>query len=291
MSVSSSDSFGFDPLHPDLHVWTGMRASDRDRAVSAIDAEIARLTVTKAGMIRHCDRTQLYTEDTHRTVKQWVRAVGNCSGASAGYQVKLSRLFHDLPRIADAYATGEIGADQVRLLVALWSNPRCRDQLAAWQTFLLGCARRFQLDEFEQVCDRWKLAADPDGAHREHRQANAQRHARYDTVGAWFRLIIEGDTITGEMMKQVLDAHTEAEYLTDVAARELEHGANAANHPLPRTNLQRMADAVTVIFMKAATKTETTSREPLVVLFTTPETRTSVTRPLRRRWRRIPNQQ
>ena len=263
-------SFEFDALHPDLHVWVGMKAAERDRALRRVDAEIGRLTVAKAAMIGECERTQVYTEDCFRTVGQWVRAVGNTSRGTATYQVQMSKLFAMLPKVADAFACGAIGADQVRLFVGLWANPRCRDQLAGFEDFLLESARTFVLHEFKEVCQAWELGADPDGAFKEHEAARSSRGARYETIGAWFRLILEGDAVSGEMMKEVLDAHVQAEYMADVAARELDHGDDAAGKPLRRTGLQRMFDAVKVIFMKAADTTDTSSREPLVALFTTP---------------------
>jgi len=73
------------------------------------------------------------------------------------------------------------------------------------------------------------------------------------------------------MMKEVLDAHVQAELMADLAARDLEYGDQAEGKPLRRTHLQRMFDAVKVIFMKAAATTDTTDQEPLVVLFTTPK--------------------
>ena len=195
---SSNSSFEFDPLHPDLRVWVGMKAAERDRAVCAVNAEIGRLTVARAAMIRECDRTQIYAEDCFRTVGQWVRAVGNSSRGTATYLVQMSKMFAVLPKVADAYEHGLIGADQVRQFVELWANPRCRDQLAGCEEFLLECARTFVLHEFKEVCQAWELGADPDGSFKEHEAARSSRGARYETIGAWFRLILEGDNVSGK---------------------------------------------------------------------------------------------
>ena len=148
-SLGSDGPFEFDALHPDLHVWIGMKASERDRAVRQLDAEIGRLTVARTSMIRECERTQVYAEDCFRTVGQWVRAVGNTSRSTATYQVQMSKMFAVMPAVAEAFAHGFIGADQVRLFVELWANPRCREQLPLHEDFLLGCARQFVLHEFK----------------------------------------------------------------------------------------------------------------------------------------------
>jgi hypothetical protein len=49
-SVVFEFSSGFDPLHPDVDVWAGMSAADRGRGLCAVDAEIGRLLVAKAGI-------------------------------------------------------------------------------------------------------------------------------------------------------------------------------------------------------------------------------------------------
>src|SRR5687767_648892 len=105
-AAASGSGFGFDPLRPDLHLWTGLRASVRDRAMSAVDAEISRLQVVKASMIAQCDRTQLYCQDGYKTVGQWVRAVGNTSRGTATFQVQTAKMFAALPKVADAAAGG-----------------------------------------------------------------------------------------------------------------------------------------------------------------------------------------
>jgi len=262
---------GSDVLHPDLDAWDMLRGAARDAGLKQIDREIGRLTAVRAAMITRTERCQAYADDGYQTAQQWVRATGNMSYPSSQYHVQMARMLATLTKVAEALSTGSIGPDQIRVFVDLWANPRCREHLPGFESFLLGCAVRFVLHEFKEVAARFKLGADPDGAHREHEQSVKQRHAQYDTVGAWFRLIMEGDAVSGEMMKRVLDAHMEAEYLTDEAARKEEFGDDAANHPLVRTNLQRMFDAVKTIFMKAAATTETTKQKPLVVLFTTPE--------------------
>ena len=90
-------------MRPDLGVWVGMKAGERDRAMRCLDAEIGRLTVARAAMIRECERTQIYAEDCFRTVGQWVRAVGNTGRGTATYLVQMSKLFAVLPKVADAF--------------------------------------------------------------------------------------------------------------------------------------------------------------------------------------------
>ena len=205
---------GSDVLHPDLDAWDLLRGAARDAGLKAIDREIGRLSAVRAAMITRTERCQAYADDGYQTPQQWVRATGNMSYPSSRYQVQMARMLAKLPKVAEALSTGSIGPDQIRVFVDLWANPRCREHLPGFESFLLGCAVRFVLHEFKEVAARFKLGADPDGAHRDHEQSVKQRHAQYDTVGAWFRLILEGDAVSGEMMKRVLDAHMEAAYLT-----------------------------------------------------------------------------
>ena len=168
-------SFEFDALHPDVRVWVGLKAAERDRAMRCLDAEIGRLTVAKTALIGECECTQVFAEDCFRTVGQWVRAVGNTSRGTATGLVQMAKMFALLPKVAGAFAAGTIGVDQVRLLVELWANPRCRDQLAGFEDFLLDAAATFVLHEFREVCQAWRLAADPDGGFKEHEAARNNR--------------------------------------------------------------------------------------------------------------------
>jgi len=177
-------SFEFDALHPDVRVWVGLKAGERDRAMRCLDAEIGRLTVAKTALIHECERTQVFAEDCFRTVGQWVRAVGNTSRGTATGLVQMAKMFALLPKVAGAFAAGTIGVDQVRLLVELWANPRCRDQLAGFEDFLLDSASSFVLHEFREVCQAWRPGDTIETSRREpwsccspHRKKSRRRSA------------------------------------------------------------------------------------------------------------------
>ena len=109
----------------------------------------------------------------------------------------------------------------------------------------------------------------PDGAHRHHETSVANRHVRINRAGAGAMLHAEGDAVSMEQMEQILNAHADAEYNTDVAARKAAHGEDANRFPLPRTNRQRRFDALRIIFDKAAGTPDVTARVPVVTIVCT----------------------
>jgi hypothetical protein len=134
--------------------------------------------------------------------------------------------------------------------------------MAEWQDEFVDWATRFSFYDFARLIRRWLLAADPDGAHRDHEASRENRHVKYSQLGAGYMLSAEGDALTGEKIHEVLTRRTEDEYRKDLAAREAMWGDDAANHPLPRTARQRHYDAFVSIFLDGGDGT------PLVVIHT-----------------------
>ena len=248
----------------DLDAFRLMSPPQRDGAFLDVEREIRRLRSVQAAMITEVKQSGSYLFDGHRSVTNWVQAVTNQTHATASYEARVAAMLAFLPDVADAAAQGVLGADQIRLLAGLYVNDRVRDRLPDWAARLVGYACSLDARGFRQICGRWLAHADPDGAHRDHQRSRADRHVATNSAGADHVLHAEGDALTGAMLEEILAAHTQAEFLDDVAARAEAHGEHADQHPLARTAKQRRYDAFVAIFKKAAATTATTNREPLV---------------------------
>ncbi len=174
--------------------------------------------------------------------------------------------------IAAAFAAGQFGPDQLRLLTRLHANDRCRDQLPDSEELLLSSARSLTFQEFRLVCQRWEQHADPDGAHRDHEMSREHRSVRSSQIGAGYQLHAEGDALTGDIINEIIDAHAQAEFEADLAERLARYGDNANQYPLARSACQRRYDAFVTIFGKAAGTTDISNRVPLVNIFCTEAT-------------------
>ena len=269
-------SLDFDRSGPlpacDLDAFEGLTGAERDDVFMQTERQIRSLMALQAARIHRVSRCGSYMDDGHRTVKNWHQAVTNASGSTSTRQVLIARMMADLPMIAEAAAAGDLGPDQLRVLSNLYANPRARDQLPGyWEGELVNYARTRVLPDFEKICRRWETNADPDGAQQKHEIARSNRCAKRSVVGAGSEITVKGDALSGDICWDVIQAHAEAEYLTDVEERAAKYGDDARNHPLARTHAQRMHDAFVAVCLKAKATSESCRAEPLTVIHTTTE--------------------
>lgn len=196
-------------------------------------------------------------------------AVTNGRRGAANRRVQHAAVLAVLPKVAAAYAAGEIGVDQIQQFARLHANPRAADLLPPSEDALLGWAREWTAHDFEQACDRWLAFADPDGGHRDQEMSRENRKLGTAQLGAGFTLRAEGDALSGEIITEIQTKHAEAEFHADVAARAAQWGGDAAAHPLARTAAQRAYDGFVAALLKAAGTNATTDRKPLVIIHTT----------------------
>ena len=246
----------------------GLRGWQRDQAFMVVEREIRRLQAVQAAMLHEVSVSVSYVDDAHNSPTAWVQAVTNSSKASAWYRIHVSKLMFEIPWLAAAVADGTVGADQLRLFVQLFTNPRCGHLLVNSQHLLLEPAKCLLLHEFRVVCDRWLAHADPDGAHRDHQTARGNRNVRCHTHGAGHELFAQGDALTGDIITEIIDHHMQAEYDNDVAWRLAEYGDQADLYPLPRTTGQRRYDAFVAVVLKGAGRTGHGAAEVMINIFT-----------------------
>ncbi len=247
-----------------------LRGYERDLAFMRVEREMRRLREVQAAMLFEVAESVSYVDDGHHTPSAWFQAVTNSSRSSAAHTMRVASMLAALPRVAASLEAGEIGDDQLRLLVGLHANPRCGHLLANSEDLLLEHARSLPLRDFRVVCQRWLAHTDADGAHRDHEASRANRHVSNSQVGAGHHLQAEGDALSGDIMMKVLDEYANAEFQVDIADRRAAHGELANEHPLGRTARQRRYDAMLAIFLKAAgaQTASGSTRAPLVNILT-----------------------
>ena len=235
----------------------------------ALERAKRRLESMQAAVITEVKACGSFRDDSHRSVARWTQAVVNCHQRSADRRVQHAAVLAVLPEVAAALAAGEIGSDQVQLFSELHANPRAKDLLPPSEETLLRVAMERSAFDFRLACQRWLAFADPDGAHRDQEMSRNNRKVSTAQLGAGFMLRAEGDALTGDVIKEILQAHADAEFHADVAQRLAEHGDDAVKFPLARTAAQRAYDALVACLLKAAGTSETSEREPLVIIHTT----------------------
>ena len=116
----------------------GLRGSARDTAFMGVEREIRRLQGVQAALVHEVAASSSYVDDAHHNVTSWVQAVTNSSKSTALHHTQVAALLADLASLAVAVAAGDVGADQLRLLVGLHSNPRCGHLLTDSEDLLVG---------------------------------------------------------------------------------------------------------------------------------------------------------
>ncbi len=250
----------------------GLRGYQRDEAFMGVEREIRRLQAMQYDMLAEVKQSLSFVDDGHHSPATWVAAVTNCSRGGAHRRVHTAALLHDLPVLALAVRAGEVGGDQLQLVMKLWLNPRCREHLGAAQDLLVGHARSLTLREFAQICERFQAHTDPDGNHRDHELSRQNRSISQSAIGAGHILHAEGDALSGEVLSKILDDHATAEYEIDVADLHATYGDDAKQYQLARTATQRRYDALVAIFLKASGANGTARVTPLVNIITNEHT-------------------
>ena len=248
----------------DLDGFRVLRGRQRDEEFMAVEREIRRLQAIQVSRVRVVETSGSFGDDQFLNVTSWVQGVTNAARPTAVGVVRTGRLLADMPILAAAVTSGAVGTDQLRLLGRLHANDRCRPQLPEFDQILTDAACLVTLRRFRQVCNHWEEYADPDGNHANHEASRKNRSVRFSQVGTGFILTVEGEALSGETIKEIVDAHAEAEYLIDIAERLAKYGANASEYPLARTGMQRRHDAFVNAIIKGAATTESGGVTPVV---------------------------
>jgi hypothetical protein len=226
-----------------------------------VERTIRKLEAVAASIVATADRRGVFGEDGHVSVRGWVKASIRVSDHTVTRRVRTANLCDALPLCRDRLAGGSLGVDQVGELARVFANPRCGPQLATVVDSLMEVAETAPFEVFARRVRRWERLADADGAHRGHEAAHAGRQARMALVGDEGYLDVRMGTAQFAAMKEVFDRFTQAEFEAEWDQLRAEHGENACPAMLERTEPQRRADALAVIFQRAAAA-DPTAKDP-----------------------------
>lgn len=233
-----------------------LRGSERDEAVMVAVGGMREALANLARLVGVVEANQSFRDDGHGSVRAWFQAVSNSSRSDAAALVSTARVLDGLPEWAGRLSDGEIGESQLREVRGVFANKRCRAVLEGQGQYALSYfARTLPFDDFKRVCERFRVLTDPDGHHRDHVDAHEARGVSTGFVGTEFLLRARGGVVAGAAMMAVLDAFVQVEFAADVAELRERCGENAPMVLLRRTHQQRRADALSHIFVVAASAT------------------------------------
>ncbi|HZB43234.1 MAG TPA: DUF222 domain-containing protein [Ilumatobacter sp.] len=238
---------------------------EHDDVLAELERIGRKIHAAKLDVINHADREARFLADGHRNSAAWTRAVTNCSPSESRKRVRGARALRELAMFREALHVGSVGVDQLNEVARLHANPRCGREVAGSEQILLDAARQLEYQDFTVVTQRWLTLADPDGAHRDHAAADANRDFRIHEHGAGFVVAAQCGVLQGTAIREMVQRFVDAEFVTDWEAARAQHGEKIATHLLPRTASQRRFDAFFQMLELGATSTsDATLADPVV---------------------------
>ncbi len=225
--------------------------------IEALELEAGRLEARRAELLQRIETTGVHRVDGHGSAKTMLRHVAKLSGPSAARRQRIARVTGELELISAAFSAGEIGVDQVDLLGRVHANRRVRAWMRDAQDWFLEMAAG-SFDDFERAVREWERLADQDGPEPNDRMHQARRVTltQDDTTLTW-QLDGRMASMMGAQIEEIFAHYRAAELTADWEKARAEHGDDACDADLPRTNDQRSADALWQVFQDAASADNT----------------------------------
>src|SRR3954452_23060278 len=183
------------------------RVRDLLQARNRIDAQLIRA-------VREGDKAGAAEFDGLKTMPAWLRGHARLSPAAAGRLVRSGRALEHLPAVAEAFAAGEVTAEQVAVIApvaadeALTAAAAQQVDLADVDQALATVAATQPHQRLGEVVHRYLDALDPDGPEpdpTEGRRLTIARHADGSLTGRF-----DLDAVGGEKLQAALESIVQA---------------------------------------------------------------------------------
>ena len=232
---------------------SGLDGTSLTERLRNLELEARRVEADLAAVISESQRRGEYGDDSHTSMKGWLKANANWSNSQVFRRRRLARLVEAYPTVGESLREGHIGVAQADELARVYANPRCRDQFDTSLELLLVQAEQLEFDQARLCLKRWESFADADGAHNDREASKAGRTATVGELdGSLFLKATGGTAEDAAEMIAIFNVELETQFQLDVAERTRLHGPDAPASMLPRSDAQRRFDALQAIFRRSA---------------------------------------
>jgi hypothetical protein len=246
--------------------------SDGDLHVLVIGLQdlASRAAVVRAEFVCEWESRRLWASDGSKA--GWGRLAREChlTKRTATTEVVRAKKFRSMPATVAALREGKLSIDQADLLSAAL-QPGLDELFARDETMLIGEITSMRLDDARRTIDYWIDAAyDAIGKDRPYRS----RDGRYLKAVRTFDGHVDArghlDPLAGTEILTELHRIEQQLFEADWAEARAEHGSDAVPSQLPRTHVQRMADAWQIMARQSAAYREGVHRlpRPLITIHT-----------------------
>src|SRR5829696_3386299 len=219
------------------------------------EVRVRRELAQQARMLAWLEEKKTYRADGHASMLGFLRAVPHWSEGESRAATKRSRLLAAFPGVEELLWDGQLSVANVDAIARLFANQRVADRFESVLGALLVEAQRMEHDDFRRLPARWELLNDP-GTRGERAQAHEGRDAHLSIVDGAGTLLARFGDLDAARNREILERFVQAEFETDWTATVERFGDDAKSSLMPRSDAQRRADAMTAIFLRAASTPE-----------------------------------
>lgn len=224
---------------------------DAELRFRELEVERRRVEAEQAVLLGLFENRQRFRADGHASVFGVLRSSVHWSDAECRARTKLARLIAAHPEVGEALHDGRISVANAEAIARLFANPRVGDRFQSVLGNLLREAEVREYDDFRLLPERWELIADRE-ARRERTDAHQRRRVGFEPRrGGGSRMVVDWGDLDAARNAEILDRVVEELFDADWADTKQRFGDQASLELMARSEQQRRADALSLIFERA----------------------------------------
>ncbi len=222
-------------------------------SIEVLHHELARFEAFVTEATAAFEASGEWAADGAKTASAWIATRCRVPRGAARKRARLGRTLRHLPRCAEAWREGRIGADQARAIAAARRH-RTEASMARDEEMLVAQASQMGFEDFYRALSYWKQLADPEGADAAEEDRKAARNVYLEAsfTGMWLGQMTL-DPISGSIVSGELHRLEHELFEADCAEAKERLGRTPRIDELARDGGQRRADALVEMATRSST--------------------------------------
>ena len=222
-------------------------------SIEVLHHELARFEAFVTEATAAFEAGEEWAADGAKTASAWIATRCRVPRSAARRRTRLGRTLRHLPRCAEAWREGRIGADQARAIASARRH-RTEASMARDEEMLVSQAAAMGFEDFFRALGYWKQLADPEGADAADEDRRAARNVYLESsfTGMWLGQMTL-DPVSGSIVAGELNRLEHELFEADCAEARERLGRTPRIDELARDGGQRRADALVEMATRSRT--------------------------------------
>ena len=222
-------------------------------SIEVLHHELARFEAFVTEATAAFEAGEEWAADGAKTASAWLATRCRLPRSAARRRIRLGRTLRHLPRCAEAWREGRIGADQARAIASARRH-RTEASMARDEEMLVSQASEMGFEDFYRALSYWKQLADPEGADAADEDRKAARNVYLESsfTGMWLGQMTL-DPVSGSIVAGELNRLEHELFEADCAEATERLGRTPRIDELARDGGQRRADALVEMATRSRT--------------------------------------